>query len=86
MRREYVENDRVLPLQFYIETQRTDRRRESNPLVEFATANRVRGLAVPGRQTDTSRAVGVDMNRSKLVNGRNSLVEAGTLPAPEMRF
>ncbi|MCD1653690.1 FtsX-like permease family protein [Treponema zuelzerae] len=84
MRREYVENDRVSPLQFYIEnTEELIAAAESNPLVEFATARTEFGVSLyrDGKQIP-SRAVGVDMNRSKLVNGRNSLVEAGTLPAP----
>ncbi len=81
MRREYVENDRVSPLQFYIEnTEELIAAAESNPLVEFATARTEFGVSLyrDGKQIP-SRAVGVDMNRSKLVNGRNSLVEAGRM-------
>lgn len=84
MRREYVENERVAPIQFYIEdTQAVVEALEDDPLVDMATAKTEFGVSMyrNGEQIP-SRAIGAEMAKSRLINGRNSTLEEGTLPAP----
>lgn len=84
MRREYVENERVTPLQFYIEhTAEIVEALEADPLVSMATPKTEFGVSVyRGGEQIPARAIGVDMKKSRLVNGRNSKLDSGALPAP----
>lgn len=84
MDRRYIENERVSPLQFFIEnTAGALRVIGSSPLVGLATPKTDFGVSIyrAGNQIP-SRAIGLDFATSRMINRKTTRVVSGRLPAP----
>lgn len=84
MNADYVRNERVTPLQFYLpETEALLSALRSVPGVRLATPRTDIGLAIyrKGEQIPV-RALGLDFADSPVVTARNGSLSAGTLPSP----
>ena len=79
---EYVKNERISPLQFFIEhTEKVIAAIEDNPLVETATPKSDFGVSIyRGGEQIPSRAMGIDFTTSRIISSKANKLVAGTLP------
>lgn len=82
MNREYVKNERVTPLQFFIEgTEEILAALERNPDVGLATPKSDFGVSIyrDGAQTP-ARAIGLDFSASRIINRQTTKILSGVVP------
>lgn len=84
MSRKYLDNERINPLQFFVEdTRGTIDALSKNPLVSLATPRSEFMVSIyrNGEQIP-ARAIGIDMERAPLFSSKNNRMVEGTVPAP----